>query len=239
MCIRDRTKPELAEKFGKEVAELVDGLSKLDKMEFASYQEAQAENFRKMLMAMARDLRVVLIKLADRQHNLQTMASMRSDKRRRIALETLDIYAPIALRLGLNKDVYKRQEVHGNFYGTSKKWISDQLNVGADVLLEIDWQGAQQVCLLFSEAIGIFFLPPSMEELTRRLTGRGTDGIDVITRRLAAAQAEMRHVEEFDYVIVNDQLAQALEDLRAIVRASRLSLRAQRARHAALFARMF
>ena len=97
------TKPELAEKFGKEVAELVDGLSKLDKMEFASYQEAQAENFRKMLMAMARDLRVVLIKLADRQHNLQTMASMRSDKRRRIALETLDIYAPIALRLGLNK----------------------------------------------------------------------------------------------------------------------------------------
>jgi guanosine-3',5'-bis(diphosphate) 3'-pyrophosphohydrolase len=75
------TKRELAELFGKEVAELVDGLSKLDKMEFASYQEAQAENFRKMLMAMARDLRVVLIKLADRQHNLQTMAAMRPDKR--------------------------------------------------------------------------------------------------------------------------------------------------------------
>jgi GTP pyrophosphokinase/guanosine-3',5'-bis(diphosphate) 3'-pyrophosphohydrolase len=97
------SKRELAELFGKEVAELVDGLSKLDKMEFASYQEAQAENFRKMLMAMARDLRVVLIKLADRQHNLQTMASMRPDKRRRIAEETLEIYAPIALRLGLNK----------------------------------------------------------------------------------------------------------------------------------------
>jgi len=129
-------------------------------------------------------------------------------------------------------------EVHGNFYGTSKKWISDQLNADADVLLEIDWQGAQQVCSLFPDAIGVFFLPPSMEELTRRLTGRGTDSIDVITRRLAAAQAEMRHVEEFDYVIINDQLAQALEDLRAIVRASRLSLGAQRARHAALFARM-
>ncbi len=97
------TKHELAEKFGKEVAELVDGLSKLDKMEFASYQEAQAENFRKMLMAMARDLRVVLIKLADRQHNIQTMGSMRADKRARIARETLEIYAPIALRLGLNK----------------------------------------------------------------------------------------------------------------------------------------
>ena len=97
------TKHELAELFGKGVAELVDGLSKLDKMEFASYQEAQAENFRKMLMAMARDLRVVLIKLADRQHNLQTMSAMRPDKRRRIANETLEIYAPIALRLGLNK----------------------------------------------------------------------------------------------------------------------------------------
>ena len=97
------TKHELAEKFGKEVAELVDGLSKLDKMEFASYQEAQAENFRKMLMAMARDLRVVLIKLADRRHNIQTMGSMRADKRARIARETLEIYAPIALRLGLNK----------------------------------------------------------------------------------------------------------------------------------------
>ncbi len=97
------SKHELAERFGKEVAELVDGLSKLDKMEFASYQEAQAENFRKMLMAMARDLRVVLIKLADRQHNLATMSAMRADKRARIARETLEIYAPIALRLGLNK----------------------------------------------------------------------------------------------------------------------------------------
>ncbi len=105
------TKHELAEKFGKEVAELVDGLSKLDKMEFASYQEAQAENFRKMLMAMARDLRVVLIKLADRQHNIQTMSAMRADKRARIARETLEIYAPIALRLGLNKLYRELQDV--------------------------------------------------------------------------------------------------------------------------------
>jgi len=96
------TKAEIAERFGKPVAELVDGLSKLDKIEFQSYQEAQAENFRKMLMAMARDLRVVLIKLADRLHNLQTMSCVRADKRRRIAYETLEIYAPIANRLGLN-----------------------------------------------------------------------------------------------------------------------------------------
>ena len=97
------TKAQIAQRFGKQVAELVDGLSKLDKIEFQSHQEAQAENFRKMLMAMARDLRVVLIKLADRMHNLQTMSHVRADKRRRIATETLEIYAPIANRLGLNK----------------------------------------------------------------------------------------------------------------------------------------
>lgn len=129
-------------------------------------------------------------------------------------------------------------EVHGNFYGTSKKWIADQLAAGHDVLLEIDWQGAQQVRALFPQAIGVFILPPSMEELTRRLTGRGTDSTDVIARRLSAAQAEMRHVGEFDYVIINDQLEQALDDLRAVVRASGLTFSAQRARHAALFARM-
>lgn len=129
-------------------------------------------------------------------------------------------------------------EVHGNFYGTSKKWITEQLAAGSDVLLEIDWQGAQQVRACFPEAIGVFILPPSMEVLTERLTGRGTDSADVISRRLAAAQAEMRHVGEFDYVIINDQLAQALDDLRTVVRASRLSFGAQRARHAALFAKM-
>ncbi len=95
-------KLEITERFGKPVADLVDGLSKLDKLEFQSHEEAQAENFRKMLMAMAHDLRVVLIKLADRHHNLQTMSAVRPDKRRRIARETLEIYAPIANRLGLN-----------------------------------------------------------------------------------------------------------------------------------------
>jgi len=127
-------------------------------------------------------------------------------------------------------------EVHGNFYGTSKKWIIERLAPDHDVLLEIDWQGAQQVRSAFPGAIGIFILPPSMEDLTRRLTGRGTDSTDVFARRLATARAEMRHVEEFDYVIINDSLEQALDDLRAVVRASRLTLAAQRARHAGLFA---
>jgi GTP diphosphokinase / guanosine-3',5'-bis(diphosphate) 3'-diphosphatase len=97
------SKGVLIERFGNTVAELVDGLSKLDKIEFQSAQEAQAENFRKMLLAMSRDLRVILVKLADRLHNMQTMSAMRPDKRRRIAHETLEIYAPIANRLGLNK----------------------------------------------------------------------------------------------------------------------------------------
>ena len=130
-------------------------------------------------------------------------------------------------------------EVHGNFYGTSKKWIADQLTAGKDVLLEIDWQGAQQVRKLFPQAVGVFILPPSLEELERRLTGRGTDSAEVISRRLAAAQAEMRHVGEFDYVIINNQLPEALGDLRAVVRASRLQFGVQNIRHAALFARMF
>ena len=97
------TKADLTARFGNTIAELVDGLSKLDKIEFQSAQEAQAENFRKMLLAMSRDLRVILVKLADRQHNMQTLDAMRADKRRRIAHETLEIYAPIANRLGLNK----------------------------------------------------------------------------------------------------------------------------------------
>ena len=95
-------KEVLLERFGGQVAELVDGLSKLDKIEFRDSQEAQAENFRKMLLAMSRDVRVILIKLADRLHNMRTLGSLATDKRRRIARETLEIYTPIAHRLGLN-----------------------------------------------------------------------------------------------------------------------------------------
>ncbi len=130
-------------------------------------------------------------------------------------------------------------EVHGNYYGTSKQAIARELSEGRDVLLEIDWQGAQQVRAQFPEAVGIFILPPSLIELEKRLTGRGTDSADVIARRLAAAQDEMRHVDEFDYVIINNQLQEALEDLRAVVQASRLRYRVQQARHHGLFAQMF
>ena len=126
-------------------------------------------------------------------------------------------------------------EVHGNYYATSRVWLKQQVEAGRDTLLEIDWQGAQQVRQLFPAAIGVFVLPPSMDELARRLTGRGTDSADVIARRLAAAHEEMRHVFEFEYVIINDELQRALADLLSVVRASRLRLAAQRTRHAALF----
>ncbi|MGZ5165357.1 MAG: RelA/SpoT family protein, partial [Burkholderiales bacterium] len=103
------TKTEISRNFGKPVAELVDGVSKLDKIEFETHEKAQAENFRKMLLAMARDVRVILIKLADRLHNMRTLDAVEPLKRRRIARETLEIYAPIANRLGLNS-IYQELE---------------------------------------------------------------------------------------------------------------------------------
>ncbi|GAB2180842.1 guanylate kinase [Denitratisoma sp. agr-D3] len=119
-------------------------------------------------------------------------------------------------------------EVHGNFYATSKVWLQAQMAAGRDVLLEIDWQGAQQVRRIFPEAVGIFILPPSVAELERRLRGRGSDSEEVIQRRVAGALGEMRHVGEFSFVIINDDLPRALDDLSAAVRASRLRFEPQR-----------
>ena len=120
------TTEQVAEKFGKPVAELVDGLSKLDKIQFETREDAQAENFRKMLLAMARDVRVILIKLADRLHNMRTLDSMARDKRERIARETMEIYAPIANRLGLNDLHHELQDLsfkylHPNRYAVLAK----------------------------------------------------------------------------------------------------------------------
>src|SRR6202795_1871110 len=105
------TKAEISRKFGKPVAELVDGVSKLDRIEFETHEEAQAENFRKMLLAMARDVRVILIKLADRLHNMRTLQAVESEQRRRVARETLEIYAPISNRLGLDGLYRELQEL--------------------------------------------------------------------------------------------------------------------------------
>jgi guanylate kinase len=127
-------------------------------------------------------------------------------------------------------------EVHGNYYGTSRLIVEKEMKHGTDILLEIDWQGAQQVRRQFPDAVGIFVLPPSMGELERRLVGRGQDSAEVIARRVAAAKAEMSHVVEFQYVIINKDLTQALADFRAIFAAARLTLPAQRAKSPELFA---
>ena len=117
--------------------------------------------------------------------------------------------------------------VHGNQYGTSQKWIERELADGRDVLLEIDWQGAQQVRRLMRQVVSIFIRPPSPEVLAARLKGRGQDSPDVVQRRLAAARDEISHVSEYDYVIINDDFTRAALDLRSIFRAERLKLARQ------------
>ncbi|HVF64099.1 MAG TPA: guanylate kinase [Casimicrobiaceae bacterium] len=124
--------------------------------------------------------------------------------------------------------------VHGHWYATSKSWLATQVDAGQDVLLEIDWQGALQVRQLLPEAVQIFILPPSIEVLRQRLEQRGQDDTDVIERRLAGAVDEMRHWVEFDYVIINQDFATAVNDLDAIARAARLEVPRQRARHSRL-----
>jgi len=129
-------------------------------------------------------------------------------------------------------------EVHGNYYGTSRVWISEQMKAGTDVLLEIDWQGAQQVKKQFPEAVGIFILPPSIAALEERLKKRGQDADHVITRRLLAAGGEIAHAPEFEYVIINQEFAAALSELTSIVKATRCRFAQQAARNASLFAQL-
>jgi guanylate kinase len=112
--------------------------------------------------------------------------------------------------------------VHGNHYGTSQAVIREALARGQDLLLEIDWQGAQQVRRLHPECVGAFILPPSVAELERRLRARGKDSDEVIRRRLASAGEEMSHAPEFDYVIINKDFDEAKRDLQAIIRVERL-----------------
>ena len=126
-------------------------------------------------------------------------------------------------------------EVHGNHYGTSAAWIKAQRAAGHDILLEIDWQGAQQVRRLVDDTVGIFILPPSIAELERRMRRRGQDSDAVVRRRIAVAADEMSHAAEFDYVIINNDFEEARRDLTAIVRASRLVYSRQLERNPGVF----
>ncbi len=129
-------------------------------------------------------------------------------------------------------------EVHGNYYGTSRIQITDQMKAGTDILLEIDWQGAQQVKKQFPDATGIFILPPSIQALEERLHKRGQDEPHVITRRILAAGGEIAHAPESEYVIINQDFATALSELTAIIKAARCRFAQQAARNAALFAQL-
>ncbi len=132
-------------------------------------------------------------------------------------------------------DFLEWAEVHGNFYGSSRTWMAEKMRTGQDVLLEIDWQGARQVRLAFPQTIGIFILPPSLEILEQRLRARGSDSDTVIRGRLDVALDEMQHVDEFEYCIINNDLAEAQADLAAVVRACRVRLPVQKARVPAVF----
>ena len=126
-------------------------------------------------------------------------------------------------------------EVHGNYYGTSHLTIAEKIDNGADVLLEIDWQGAQQVRSQFPQAVGIFILPPSIDALEERLHKRGQDEPHIITRRILAAGGEIAHAPEFEYVIINNEFATALSELTAVVKAARCRFSRQAARNPSLF----
>jgi guanylate kinase len=132
----------------------------------------------------------------------------------------------------------EQAEVHGNFYGTSKTWIESQMNTGRDVVLEIDWQGAQQIRQIIPEVQWIFIFPPSFEALEERLRKRGQDDETTIQKRLAAAHLELQHAHEADFIVINDDFEQALTDLRHVVAASRLRSGPMMTRNPALLRRL-
>ncbi|MDH5593842.1 MAG: guanylate kinase [Gammaproteobacteria bacterium] len=115
-------------------------------------------------------------------------------------------------------DFLEHAQVFDNYYGTSQRWVEDQLAAGKDVILEIDWQGARQVRRVMSDCIGIFILPPSRQTLEDRLRSRKQDSDEVIARRMRDAKSEISHYGEFDHLVVNDDFETALGDLAAIVR---------------------
>lgn len=136
----------------------------------------------------------------------------------------------------INKDngFIESAQVFDNYYGSAKQTVKDLLATGTDVILEIDWQGARQVKQTFTDATGIFILPPSEAALRERLTDRGQDDITIVDRRMQDAVSEMQHYNEFDYLVINDNFEVALEDLSQIIHAQRLQLSEQVSKHQSL-----
>ena len=133
----------------------------------------------------------------------------------------------------VEQDVFiEYAQVFDNFYGTSEAAVRDQLQAGQDVVVEIDWQGARQVRERFPQAVSIFIVPPSIEALRERLSGRGQDSDEIIERRMRDAQAELSHYGEYDYLVINDQFDLALQQLGEVVDAERLRRERQQVRYA-------
>jgi len=141
-------------------------------------------------------------------------------------------------RMAAQSHFLEYAQVFGNYYGTSRDKVQDRLQQGQDVVLDIDWQGARQVRHVVPDCISIFILPPSLEELARRLRHRAQDDDGIIQRRLTAAVREMGHYHEYDYLLINDQFEATLEQLRAVFLATRVRLTAQQQRHAGLIAEL-
>lgn len=142
------------------------------------------------------------------------------------------------VKMAEHGDFLERAEVFGNLYGTSQSYLQQTLDEGHDLILEIDWQGAEQVRNLMPQARSIFILPPSQQALRQRLTNRGQDSDEIIEGRMREAVSEMSHYVDYDYLIINDDFAQALDDLKAIFRASQLQQKRQQQRFGKLLAEL-
>ncbi|WP_407313674.1 guanylate kinase [Pseudomonas sp. nanlin1] len=140
------------------------------------------------------------------------------------------------IRMIEHGDFLEQAEVFGNLYGTSQSTLQQTLDAGHDLILEIDWQGAEQVRRQMPDACSIFILPPTQQALRQRLTNRGQDSDEIIESRMREAVSEMSHYHEYDYLVINDDFAAALEDLKAIFRANRLKQTPQQASHKDLLA---
>jgi len=137
----------------------------------------------------------------------------------------------IFLSMAERGEFLESAEVYGNLYGTSQTWISHENTRGRDILLEIDWQGAAQIRRIFPESVSVFILPPSKQALEERLRKRGKDNEAVIAKRMAAVREDVAHISEFDYVIINDNLNEALRELNAVVISAKLGRDRQMARY--------
>ena len=142
------------------------------------------------------------------------------------------------VKMGEHGDFLERAEVFGNFYGTSQSHLQQTLDEGHDLILEIDWQGAEQVRKLMPQARSIFILPPSLQALHQRLTNRGQDSDEIIANRMREAVNEMSHYVEYDYLIITDDFSHALDDLKAIFRANQLQQKRQQVRFGMLLAEL-